>query len=220
MVKSVFIYSLNDPLTGEPKYIGKTVNNLEYRLQIHFANCNLKSRTPKISWLKSLKQRQLKPIVELLDVVTEKDWEFWEQHYISLYLSWGFKLKNFTKGGEGNSGVQRTAEFKEKVSKALKGRSTYIRTSAIRNHISEAQKATYLKGRKSNITPVIAAAARELWKKQVVQLDTNKLPIATYNSIKEASVSIGNKSSGNIVTACKNNTKAYGFYWKYLLREF
>jgi hypothetical protein len=40
------------------------------------------------------------PKLEIIDIVKINEWAFWEQHYISLYKSWGFNLLNSTIGGK------------------------------------------------------------------------------------------------------------------------
>jgi len=209
----VYIYSLIDPRDNQIKYIGKA-NNINSRLYTHTANCNLIKNTPKIQWIRFLKDKGLKPIIEEIDRVLITEWQFWEKHYISLYKSWGFNLKNLTIGGDGNTCLTRTEEFKKKISLKLKGRKTYIRTEESKLKLSNSQKETYKNGRKSNITLEIAANAREIWKKKIIQLDLNNNVLAEFNSIKEASTKL-NVSSGNISSACKNGNKAYNYYWKY-----
>lgn len=89
------IYALIDPRDNQIKYIGKT-NNLERRIKEHFS---YRKNTLCSNWIQSLKNVNMKPIFQIIDEV--ENWQFWEQHYISLY--WGFDLKNHTKGGEGAS---------------------------------------------------------------------------------------------------------------------
>lgn len=104
------IYLLVDPRTNIPKYIGKT-NNITTRMYGHFSE---KTLTKKNNWLKSLKTKGLKPIVEIIDEVREEEWQFWEQHYISLYKSWGFNLLNGDQGGLGAGRLSK--ETKRKIS--------------------------------------------------------------------------------------------------------
>ena len=108
-----YIYSLNCPITNTPKYIGKA-DDLEVRYKGHLhENRNDK----KCNWVKSLKNQGLKPIIEEIDKIPEIEWEFWERHYISLYRSWRFDLKNGTDGGEGQSkGFNPSRETREKLS--------------------------------------------------------------------------------------------------------
>lgn len=96
-----FIYTLSDPISMEIKYIGKT-KNLKDRLQRHMSPCNLKQTwQSKTKWLKYLKNNNLKPVMEQLDIGDENNIDHLEIFWISQFKSWGFKLKNETIGGDG-----------------------------------------------------------------------------------------------------------------------
>lgn len=113
---------LTDPRNDQVRYIGKT-NFPERRLSGHFKN--KKNHTHKIHWLNELKQQNLKPKFVVIDEVLEKDFKFWEQHYISLYRSWGFNLTNVTIGGEGGDTISKHPNrhiIVKKISDAHKGR--------------------------------------------------------------------------------------------------
>ena len=110
---TTFIYCLVDPRDDQPKYIGKA-NDLNRRLSEHILD---KRVTKKTNWIKSLKSKGLRPSIELIDEVFRKEWKFWEKHYISLYRSWGFNLKNHTDGGEGVEEI-----IAMKIAKALCGK--------------------------------------------------------------------------------------------------
>ena len=51
--------------------------------------------------MRSLLKESVQPLLEVIDEVPDTEWIFWEQYYISLFKSWGFKLTNATAGGEG-----------------------------------------------------------------------------------------------------------------------
>jgi group I intron endonuclease len=112
----VYIYSLNCPITNNPKYIGKSVN-IKDRLYKHLKE---DKGNLKCMWIKSLKNKGLKPTIEQIDAVPESEWQFWEQYYISLFKSWGFELKNGDLGGLGGGRMLR--ETKDKISKSHKER--------------------------------------------------------------------------------------------------
>ena len=122
-MNKVYIYSLSHPITKEVRYIGKTIN-LKIRLKDHLDKTKNIKATYKSNWIKSLLKQNLKPVIEIIDEVEESEWEFWEIFYISLFKSWGFKLTNGTKGGDGNSCWQKhhTEETKRKISLAHKGK--------------------------------------------------------------------------------------------------
>lgn len=134
-MNTTFIYSLEDPITGQIRYVGKS-NNIKKRLVQHrFDN----HKSYKTNWIKSLKDNNLEPILNIIDEVPKEEWSFWEKHYISLYKSWGFKLTNGTDGGDGchggkpswnsgkkglnawNKGISPSIETRNKISLKLKG---------------------------------------------------------------------------------------------------
>ena len=54
-----YIYTLSHPITNEVKYIGKT-NNISKRYSAHL---NDKSKSYKNSWIKSLLNEDLLPVI-------------------------------------------------------------------------------------------------------------------------------------------------------------
>lgn len=116
-MKTGFIYSLNCPITGEVKYIGQTRKKLKHRLTNHISD---RRKNKKSDWICYLKKKGLKPTIELIDEVGEDEINFWEMHYISLYRSWGFNLKNMTDGGDSNG--KFSLEARRNISNALRGR--------------------------------------------------------------------------------------------------
>lgn len=95
------IYVLIDPETQQVRYVGKA-NNISQRYKAHL-NRARKHQTHKLNWIKSLKNKGLKPIIEVIDVVPIDDWIFWETYWISQFKSWGFNLINYTDGGDGST---------------------------------------------------------------------------------------------------------------------
>ncbi len=132
-----FIYVLRDPETNQVRYVGWTVN-LEKRLVWHLRD---KKRTHKYYWIALLKERGLKPIIEL--VYTVKDGECWqdvERKWIAYYRNIGENLTNATDGGEGArkgnqnaKGTIRTKEFKQSQSVRMRGDNNPMRKG---HHVS------------------------------------------------------------------------------------
>lgn len=122
-----YIYSLDCPETKMPKYIGKTIN-IKQRLAQHIRS---NEKTKKYAWIKSLKNKGLKPILTLIDTI-EHDWEFWEDWYIQYYKFLGFDLKNHKGGGVGG---RLSPETRNKISLKLKGKkkSTEHKAKTIKN---------------------------------------------------------------------------------------
>ena len=159
--KQSYIYSLEYP-EGNVKYIGKA-NDLKKRLKGHLDKIN-QHVSHKNSWIKGLLSKGVKPIINVVDVIPEKEWQFWEEHYIWLYRSYGFKLTNLTFGGDGMSNP--SPETIEKIRKSVlkcyangfevwnkgtKGmvgswNKGIVRTEEQKKKISETKKAQYASG--------------------------------------------------------------------------
>lgn len=106
------IYSLNDPITNEIRYIGYTSRELDIRLNEHIRNSKY-TNTYKNNWIKSLNEN---PIINLLkDNIKDLDETLeMEKFYIKKYKN----LTNGTKGGEKNK--EFTDDIKNKISNTLK----------------------------------------------------------------------------------------------------
>lgn len=115
MKNTTFIYSLSEPETGQIRYVGKS-DNPAYRAKTHLR----KEDTHKSKWVQGLIERGLKPALDILDEVPQKEWEFWEQHWVQVISGWGFQLVNGDRGGLGHH--RMTTELAQKISKALIGK--------------------------------------------------------------------------------------------------
>lgn len=96
--KTIFIYALCDPETGEVKYIGKT-NNPRTRYGDHLGDW---SASEKTRWIAQLKFRDLKPKMEILEefLDSELDWREVERFWIRY---WRFLGANLVNGTDGNN---------------------------------------------------------------------------------------------------------------------
>lgn len=92
MSKTVFIYSLNCPFTNQVKYVGKTQNTLVNRLSAHVTMKG--SNFEKELWIKSLKGKNAKPTINLLEITDTESWQKRERHWINHFLSKGIILFN------------------------------------------------------------------------------------------------------------------------------
>ena len=133
--REVHIYTLKHPDTLEVRYVGKTVRSLSRRLGNHIANAKGNKHNKHLSnWILNILKENKKPIIELLETCQSDIWQEREQYWISQFPN----LINLTAGGDGcigfihNSeaiekirqskiGTKHSIEFKEAMSKRLKG---------------------------------------------------------------------------------------------------
>lgn len=154
-MRKTYIYILIDPETQQVRYVGKTVN-LKKRYNNHLFPDN---NYYVSKWTRKLMSKGLRPILEVIDEVFE-GWEFWEQHYISLFRSWGYKLTNLTLGGEGvlgkipwnkgKKGVYSEESLEKMRNKDMKGsknpcsKLTDTQVLEIRERVYKGEKQKYL----------------------------------------------------------------------------
>lgn len=93
------IYGLFDPRTEELKYIGKA-NCVTRRVKDHMLDFR-GVPVDRLCWLEDLKRNKLKPVVEILEEVDVKDWQFWEEFYIGYFKSLGINLLQKRNGKNG-----------------------------------------------------------------------------------------------------------------------
>jgi len=237
MKNKTYIYSLIDPTTKQIRYIGKADNPTD-RLYKHLADKRVNHRT---CWIKSLKKKGLKPIVEILAIVDKKQWQNWERFFIKYYKGRGFKLVNGTLGGDG---VVATDEVRKKISNKLSrkqvlqyslegelvkvyrncvnaGKDNEILTNCIQGVcVGKNQSAGgfmwqyHIKG--DEMLKTIKPYKRIMGCRKptrVKQLDTDKNLVAVFNSINEASRKTGTDRS-SIQLCLRGETKqANGFLW-------
>lgn len=208
MGNNTFIYFLEreDKI---PFWVGKT-NNIKYRFSKH-----------KTKFGKNIN-------IVKIDNIPLSEWRFWEEHYISLFKSWGFKLENKNEGG-GGSNKQSFETIAKKILK-LKGKSKpkdfgdKIRQN--RNHIEAGKLSSisnqkhYKKGSKRNQkisqklkgrqSPILHTTGK--W---IIQYDLNMNYINEFPSCRNAGIicNLGSESIRKCVIG-KHKT-AYGYIWKY-----
>ncbi len=204
--KTIYIYILIDPRDNNVRYVGKT-HDLKHR---YYCHTNHFDGTKKSAWIKSIKAIGISPEIDVVEITDEKNWIFWEQHYISLFKFYGFNLTNSTQGGEGglmsketkekmrNAMLNATEEHKKKISIALTGK--------------KPSKQTLLRLRKSHLHQ-----KNENLRKPVIQKELNGNFIRDFVSVSEAArVVCGSvRVNRNIVRAIKNNLTCGGYKWEY-----
>lgn len=113
----VKIYTIEDPITKEVVYVGKTKNTLKSRLNGHIS-ASKRHKFKFANYINSIITMGYTPVISLIDEVDDNNWQFWEQFYICLFKSWGYELKNITLGGDlDNTGKKLSDETKKRMSK-------------------------------------------------------------------------------------------------------
>ena len=186
------IYILIDPENQQVRYVGKA-NNISERYKAHL-NRARKHQIHKLNWINSLRKKGLKPIIEVIDIVPINDWVFWETYWIAQFKAWGFKLINYTNGGDGATFGNQTS-FK-------KGNIPWNNGKSFSQETKDKISASLLGVKNKPLCPVI-------------QMDLEGNFIEEFKSITEASIKT-NSSLSKICSVCKGNRKSTNnFKWKY-----
>lgn len=154
------IYILVDPKTNKVRYVGQTTKKLEQRLSSHINKArNTPNRTThKNTWIKSLIKEDLKPIIKLIEIVSEDEWKEKEKYYIKKYKELGEDLLNLSEGGDSGSmpGGKRVwkseiekSEWRKKIIESLKKRNI---TEEERSVMAEKCRKTHLGKKRTNET--------------------------------------------------------------------
>lgn len=116
------IYGLVDPRNGEIRYVGKTGENVERRLNRHLYGIKAGSQTHCIRWLKQLRDEGLRPTIAVFERVRNDEWIGRERWWIKELRDRGCSLANHTIGGDGASGFSISDSTRKKISAAGKKR--------------------------------------------------------------------------------------------------
>lgn len=206
----VYIYTLEHPITGQIRYVGKT-KNLKERYKNHCNKLHNK-HSHKRNWITSLKNQKLKPIMKVIDNVDDTEWKYWEKFWIEQCRQWGFNLVNHTSGGDGLTSGNQTSFKKGCIPwnygtakpKILKGNRGKVE-NCIKNHFKQGHE-PWNKGAKGYKTSR---------RKPVLQFDLQGNFIKEWESCLEAATEY-NCSRNNIENACNKRSKtARGYKWEY-----
>lgn len=122
-MKRCIIYALCDPDTGEVRYIGQTANGM-LRPRAHLTPSAGKGRAHyHANWIRSLRRAGKRPTIRVLEEVPNAAaLDAAERRWIARGRGLGWRLTNSTDGGDGIRGHHHSAETKEKISRANRGR--------------------------------------------------------------------------------------------------
>jgi hypothetical protein len=188
------IYSLKDPETNEIRYVGKTISPLYKRLSSHYRDKNISYKT---HWINSLKEKGVKPIIKIIEICDENNWEEREKYWISYYRE-KTRLTNYLNGGQGQQkGYKHTDEAKEKIREAAK----------------KQFKGRFFKGMK--FSEEINNKRKDALKKPVFQFSKTGELIKKWDGIIDASETL-NIDQNAIQSVLKGkNIFSGGFHWSY-----
>lgn len=108
-----------------PRYVGKTDYYLHVRHKAHLRDAT-KPRLPVHRWLRKRVSAGHRAVIRLLEYVPAGgDWAAAERWWIAAYRGGGHDLLNLTDGGEGHSGLPKSARARLAISEALKTGATF-----------------------------------------------------------------------------------------------
>ena len=182
-----YIYILQDPITKCVRYVGKT-NNPKLRKRSHLWKYD-KNKSYCYKWVNSLLNKGLKPIFTVIDEING-DWEWLEIYWIEQFKSWGYKLTNITKGGEGAYG---SGKWNNKPVSVFDLNGNFIRSF-------ESQKdcAYYFNTSASNVKQCVNGRNKSFLKKYQVKLGiikNNILPLRYKRKYNKTCKKWGNTKS-------------------------
>lgn len=124
--QKTLIYVLTDE-NYQIRYVGKTIQKLEYRLKQHIRVAKTsKIKNHRINWINSLLSKGITPkIIQIDSCFWNKSAEL-EQYYIQYYTNLGNHLVNSTIGGEGVLGYKKSKNTINKLKTSLRKRSSPV----------------------------------------------------------------------------------------------
>ncbi len=218
------IYTLNDPISGDVRYIGQTFRTLKTRLREHLRDKITNQH--KMYWIIKLSKLNLTPkIVLIKENLNKEECNRLEIEYIKTYKEAGYKLINITNGGDGTTGYKflsdRTGDknsfYNKKHSEETKKFLSEIRGSLMTKENKE-KLSKLAKERWSNIPEDIKMSniINQKNRKDIGQYTLDGGFITKFISLRQIERDLG-YFRANITPCLKGEFKqAYGYIWKYL----
>ncbi len=236
----ITIYTLEDPITNQIRYVGITSSTIKERLQNHIKNTKYRKRqtqSGKDRWILDLLSKNLLPIITEIEVVNDHYnyvEEVLEIYWIWQFKSWGFDLLNIQGLITDYSKMPKTARYKTPMNQYdLDGNfiqrfeSVSLATKAVNGHGATIQRAARIKkGWKAygfmwrydkdadfSINNAISKGLPNK-NKAVMQFKNNKL-VKIWESGQEAALSL-NLLKSKISNCCTKKRKSHGGYtWEF-----
>lgn len=230
------IYTLNDPETGLVRYVGQTIvpPNNRYAQHIYQWKRSLGRLTHVNAWIKSLFDRKLKPLLEIVeDGIPANLLGVKEIEYIKMFKAVGAKLCNHSIGGKGTLGCKPSEDSKRKrldsLSKSQSWKEKHIRHSEIMrervksgkhllgyNSMSPEKRVASAKKASETLKRLYAQGIKARTPGRCVSVYKDGKLLFTYSSIRGACAALGDLDSGLVCKVCKGvYPHAYGYVFKY-----
>lgn len=236
-----YIYTLADPRTNQIRYVGQTINNPSKRLAQHIHQESRVSGklTHVNSWIRNLKQNNLKPTLTIIEECSVEDLDSREIYHISEYKKL-HDLCNYSLGGHGLRGYKAT---RESIDKRLKTLLTSERWANKCKEHSIKMKSLYASGKhnfgyghiskekRAEIGLKHSKTMKEFFKNDdrilkklvnsisipVCLVSLDGLVLKVYRSASAAARDCGIKDSTHVTRVCKKRSKTtHGLSFSYL----
>lgn len=187
--KTVSIYTLSCPKTGNVRYVGAS-SNPTHRLSGHKSDAKRRNSAPVQKWISSLLDEGLIPIMDIVDSADSNTRDEREKYWIQRYKDGGCDLLNQTDGGWYCKVSEETRSKRSGENNCWYGKS---KSEETRRKNSESQP----------------------HKRAIIQYTMDKTFIRQWDSARKAEYELG-VSHTHIASCCKYKAKSAGGYiWRY-----
>ena len=116
------IYTLEDPRSGDVRYVGVTHQKMRVRYAQHLELARKSPRYHLANWVRSLLANGVQPLMVPVEVGSGEGWGEAETKWIKHFRELHCDLVNATNGGEGCPGHSVSAEARERIRQAHLGK--------------------------------------------------------------------------------------------------